>query len=229
RAVNVADPCAELSSVILGLHPAQRVGSGSGSGNINPRALPLVKEWFCSGRRDGESCRAADRCGLVLWMLRDAGSAGKPYAINRAASAIQIVQRAIGAHGQVHGAGQSRRERRDLISVGWIQLADPRAAEVREEINAGVFRWKLRRGGIVKGAPDDRASLGVGVLEDWIAEIRVGRTAIAFAVRPAKVRSRNAVVDFLPGILPDVIDKYPAGPGLNAKGERVAKAQCPDC
>src|SRR5580765_1684002 len=231
RAVGVAHPGAEHSAVILWLNCAKRIGRGGGSGNIRAVALPLVKERPRSGRRHGECCRAANRRRLVLGMQSDAGSAwgaGELHAINRAASTIQIVKRTIRAHFQVHRGGKAGRERGDLVSGGRVEFTNPPAAVISEEIDSRVFGWKLAGDGIVEGAPGNRASPGMGILVDWIAEIGVDRTARAFTIRPAVIRSGNAVVNRLPGALADVVDEDPARIWLDGERERVAKAQRPN-
>src|SRR5437016_6196913 len=47
-------------------------------------------------------------------------------------------------------------------------------------------------------------------------------------VRPAVVRSHAAVVDFLPGTLPDVVDEHATGAALETEGEGIAQAERPD-
>src|SRR6185503_2305186 len=117
-----------------------------------------------------------------------------------------------------HRARKSGRECRDL-TVRRIVSPDPPAAQVGEEIEAGVLRGELAGNGIVEDAARDRAALGVRVLVDRIVEIRIRRSARAFAIRPTVVRSGDAFVDFLRGVLPDVVDEHPAGPRLDGKGE----------
>src|SRR5439155_6122252 len=202
--------------------------TGRGPGNIRAVALPLVRERLRSGRRHGECRRAADRRGLITGLLSDAGRAGKPHPINRTESANQIIEGTIGVHLQVHGAGEAGGERRDLISVGWVQLANPTAAQVGEEINPGVPRWKLAGRGIVEGAADDGTFRAVRVLVDGIPEVWVGRTASAFTIRPAVVRPADSVIDLLPRAIADVVDKQPAGARLDGECERIAQAIGPN-
>src|SRR5206468_642753 len=93
---------------------------------------------------------------------------------------------------------------------------------------ARVLRRKLADCGIVKRAAHDCAALGVRILIDRIAEAGIRRTARAFAIWPAVVGASNAVVDFLPRALPDVVDEHSPRDWLDRERKRIAQAERPD-
>src|ERR1044071_3125588 len=137
-----------------------------------------------------------------------------------------MIERAVGAHLEVHRTGQPGGESGNAVAIGRVQHPDPAPAVISKEIDAGVLRWKLGHRRIVKRPARNGAPVGVRVLENGIMETRVGLTARAFAGWPAVVGSGRAVVDFLPGILADVVDEDPSRPRLEGEGERVAQALC---
>src|SRR6266404_5974035 len=93
---------------------------------------------------------------------------------------------------------------------------------------AHVFGRELRIGRVVEGAACYGAAFAVRILKDRVTEAGVGRVARSFAIRPAVVRPGDAIIDFFPGILADIVDEDPAGSGLNGKREWIAKAKGPD-
>src|SRR5262245_29071320 len=112
--------------------------------------------------------------------------------IDRTASAIKVIQQAVGTHFQIDGAGQTRGKSRHGVAIGRVQLANPATAIFGEEVVADVFTGELADCWIVKSATGNRTTFAVRILIDWIAKIWIGRAAGAFATGPAVIRSRHA-------------------------------------
>ena len=111
-----------------------------------------------------------------------------------------------------------------------MESADPPATEVSKKVVSHKRAWKLLDGRIVKRCPRYSASSGfaaaVCVSEKWTAESRVACWTLG--VGPAVIRTSNAVVYFLPGVLTNVVYEDPAAAGLEVKRERISETQCPD-
>src|SRR5262249_11365318 len=111
-----------------------------------------------------------------------------------------------------------------------IELANPGTHEIGEEIIPCIFGGELLGRWIVKSATGDRESLG-GSGTVQIGENRGLETGIvrrAFGIGPAVIAAFDALVDFFPGHLADVIDEHLLGAWLKGKGERIAQAQGED-
>src|SRR5882724_1151609 len=133
------------------------------------------------------------------------------------------VEAAVRADLQVHRIRDAAGEIGHYPGDG-VEASDPVATEVREEVVADEVARKLHHRRIVEGAAGNRAACGrtraVSVGEERTAKTGIGGRA--FGGGPTVVGSCDAVVDLLPGVLPDVVDEEAAGTGLHREGERVA-------
>src|SRR5262249_11888727 len=101
---------------------------------------------------------------------------------------------------------------------------------ISKEIFPHKAGWKLYVERVVKSAARDCATCY------WPTTVRVNEerrakqwiVCEAFGIGPAVVRTSDAVVDLLPGILADVIDEHSPRAGLNGERERVAQTKRPD-
>ena len=137
-----------------------------------------------------------------------------------------VVEAAIAGHLHVHRTldtgGKARHDPRRRI-----EAPDPPPAEVGEEVIADVIGRELDvRGRIERRAGDRAASVPVAVGVQRATEPRIARGSLR--LRPPVVRSGDAVVDLLPGVLAHIIDEHAAGAGMEREVERVAEPESPD-
>src|SRR5262245_36070414 len=145
---------------------------------------------------------------------------------DRAASPFERVERAVRPDLEVDGARELGREAGHGVSGERVELADKTTAVVGEEIDAKVFVRELRSIRIVEDSTCDRASLRMRVLIKRISEARVAADPLARG--PAVVGARDAVIDLLRCVLPDVVDEHPPAGRIEVKGERIAETEGPD-
>src|SRR5688572_33008533 len=87
---------------------------------------------------------------------------------DRAASALERVEGAIGPDLEIDGAREPRREAGHGVSGERVELSDETAAVVGEEIDAEVFVRELRSIRIVEDPTRDRASQLMRELMDGV-------------------------------------------------------------
>src|SRR5262245_40344719 len=104
-------------------------------------------------------------------MLRNAGRAGVVHAVDRTTSTGQVKQGTGRADLEIDRAGKASGESCDLIAIVGIERANPAAAQIGKEIDTLVLRRKLADRGIVERAADNRATIGVRILINWIGEV----------------------------------------------------------
>src|SRR4029077_13119288 len=101
---------------------------------------------------------------------------------------------------------------------------------IGKKIFAGIRGRELRHRRVIESATDNGAAGGiaspVAVEVDRAAERRIARRT--FGCGPAVVRTGNAVVDFFPGGLANIIDEEAGRARLKSEREWVAKAKRPD-
>jgi hypothetical protein len=68
----------------------------------------------------------------------------------------------------------------------------------------------------------------MSILEERIAEARVGGRTGSFAIRPAIVRPGDAVIDFLERVLANVIDEHARRAWLEGERVGISQAHGPD-
>ena len=141
------------------------------------------------------------------------------------AATDQIIKRAIRSDVKIDGAGNIGGKITRRI-VGRVQHTNPTAAQVGEEIFAEKTRRKLQYRRIVERSSDDGAASGAArpmpIVEDRVPEIWIRRGSRTFCDWPAIVRSGNAVINFLPRALTNVVDKQASGSRLKRERERIA-------
>src|SRR5205823_7409127 len=111
-----------------------------------------------------------------------------------------------------------------------IENSDPTATQIGKKVLTDVGGRELRHRRVIKSATYNGAAGGiagpVAVEVDRAAERWIARRT--FGCRPAVVRTGNAVVDFFPGRLTNIIDEQAGRAWLKSEGKRVAEAKRPD-
>ncbi len=225
---------AEAGAVVGGLHRGERVARRRRAGDVDAVPLPLERERRIAARGGGEGRRTADADRLARRVRgdrrREAAGVRDPVDVADRPAAREVVEAAVAADVEVDRCRCAAGEADDRVPVGGIELADPAAAVVGEEVVADVLGRELPRGRVVERAAGDRAACGrrvaVAVVRDRVPEARVA--ARPLGRRPAVVRAGDAVVDLLPRALADVVDEHPAGAGLERERERITQAVGPD-
>src|SRR5207253_1312213 len=95
---------------------------------------------------------------------------------------------------------------------------------------AAIVAGKAECGGIVERTPGNGVAL-VGASAVHVGEQRSAEGGVRgrpLGARPAIVGAGHALVDFLPGVLANVVDKHSPRAWLESKGERVAQSQRPN-
>ena len=130
---------------------------------------------------------------------------------------------------EINGTGNAGREAGRGAGTR-IENSDPAAAQIGKKILAGIRGRKLRHRRVIESAADNGSAGGIGgpvaVEVDRAAERWITRGT--FGCRPAVVRTSDAVVDFFPGRLANIIDKQAGRARLKSEGERIAEAKRPD-
>ena len=131
-------------------------------------------------------------------------------------------QREIDRRSDAGGEIQRRAAGREVV------VRDPSGAEIGEEVVAGVLVRKLRREKRIERAAGDGAAASRG-LRVRIERRRESRIACrTFRQRPAIVGAGDALVDLLPGVLPDVVDQHASTAGFERERKRIAQPERPD-
>src|SRR5439155_18227863 len=115
------------------------VAAAGGAGDVDPVLLPLIADRLLAIGAHAERGVVAGHDRLVGRLVGDGGRSRILQLGNLAAAVrpVKVVDRAVGAHGDVDRAGDACGERADGdVVVGVVELPQPAAAVVGEEVVA---------------------------------------------------------------------------------------------
>ena len=203
-----------------------------GAGNVEAVARPLIAKRTGPVGNDAERDGVADGEPCSAGLLSNGRSVGEADAIDAGVcpgvTAGEVIEVAVGINVEIdHAAAREVAGEVVHLAGGGIVNVNPIVDEISEEIVAVVLSGEIALGRIVKRAGGD-GEAGVGTEAVAVSEDRPGDVRIAggaFGLRPAVIGTGVEFVDFLPGVLADVVDEDFPGTGLHAEGERVSQAE----